>query len=76
MTLAEVPPGGALCVDALSGGPALRSRLAVLGVVPGTVLRVLRRMPAGGPLDVDVRGVRLAFRRADARLVEGHPPHD
>jgi ferrous iron transport protein A len=74
MTLAEVRPGGQLHVDALLAEPALRGRLATLGIVPGTVLRVLRRMPAGGPLDVDVRGVRLALRVADARRIEGHAP--
>lgn len=71
MTLAEVRPGEGLRVERLSVDPSLRGRLATLGIVPGAVLRVLRRLPAGGPMDVDVQGVRIAMRTADARRISG-----
>jgi peroxiredoxin Q/BCP len=71
MTLADLPPGGTLHVTAVSGSAAFRARLYALGFVPGTPVRVLRRMPLGGPLDVAVRGTRLALRIADARHVQG-----
>ena len=41
-------------------------RLMELGLVPGTILRVVRRAPLGDPLEVEVNGARLALRAVEA----------
>jgi Fe2+ transport system protein FeoA len=66
--LAEQAPGVDVVIDAVDGVvDATLLRLFEMGLVPGTVVRVTRRAPLGGPLEVAVRGTRLVLRRADAR---------
>ena len=40
-------------------------RLADLGFVPGTRVRVIRRAPLGDPVELELRGFRVCLRRAD-----------
>lgn len=42
------------------------TRLRELGLVPGTRVRIVRKAPFGGPLEISVRGSRLAVRRSEA----------
>lgn len=42
-------------------------RLLDLGFVPGTRLKIVRRAPFGDPLEIEIRGTRLCFRRAQLR---------
>ncbi|MCL6516986.1 ferrous iron transport protein A [Alicyclobacillus sp.] len=53
-------------VRALTGHPLFRNRLLSLGITPHSRVVLLRRLPMGGPLEVEVRGTRLAIRRKDA----------
>lgn len=46
------------------------TRLRELGLVPGTKIRVVRRAPLGDPIEVAVRGSRIAMRRSEARHIE------
>jgi ferrous iron transport protein A len=43
-------------------GLSIPRRLADLGFVPGTELRVVRRAPFGDPLELELRGYRLCLR--------------
>jgi ferrous iron transport protein A len=47
--------------EPLPGAPIAR-RLADLGFVPGTELRVVRRAPFGDPIELELRGYRLCLR--------------
>jgi Fe2+ transport system protein FeoA len=63
----EVGSAGRLCRHV--GAPPAPARLADLGFVPDTSVRVLRRAPLGDPIEVEIRGYRVCLRRADlARL--------
>ena len=73
MTLDAVPPGSSARIRRLTGDPALRERLVELGLTPGLVVRLLRRAPLGDPLEVQVRGYRLAIRADEAASVEVEP---
>ncbi len=53
--------GGVLCEHA----QVTRARLADLGFVPGTEVKVIRRAPLGDPIEIEVRGYRLCLRSAD-----------
>ena len=70
MTLHLTPAGGDARIRRLSGDPAVRERLAELGLTPGQRVRLLRRAPLGDPLELLVRGYRLAVRREEADAVE------
>jgi len=73
MTLHQAKPGSTARIRRLSGDPATRERLAELGLTPGQEVRLLRRAPLGDPMEVLVRGYRLAVRRDEAEsiVVEG-----
>lgn len=52
------------------------TRLRELGLVPGTKIRVVRRAPLGDPIEVAVRGSRIAMRRSEARHIEILPEQE
>jgi ferrous iron transport protein A len=53
--------GGVLCAHARVG----RGRVADLGFVPGTHVKVIRRAPLGDPIEIEIRGYRLCLRSSD-----------
>lgn len=75
MRLSEVPVGASAIVLSVDDGGRAR-RLEDLGFLPGTTVRVERRAPFGDPVVYQLRGVRLAMRRADAHLVSVAPVTD
>ncbi len=48
---------------------AVSRRLMEMGVLPGAMVRVIKAAPFGCPLEIEVRGYRLAMRRAEAAHV-------
>jgi ferrous iron transport protein A len=54
---------GRVCLHECAG--EIPPRLADLGFVAGTPVRVVRRAPLGDPLEVEIRGARICLRRAD-----------
>lgn len=74
-TLGCLEPGEKARVAGLLTRGVARRRLLDLGLVPGTVVRALRRSPLGDPTAYEVRGTVLALRREDADqvLVETDP---
>jgi ferrous iron transport protein A len=49
---------------------ALRERLAALGLKPGRCVQIVRRLGAGGPLQVRIDHTDIVLRAADAALIE------
>ena len=49
--------------------PELAVRLASHGFWPGTEITVIRRAPFGDPIQVRLRGLDLALRREEARVI-------
>jgi ferrous iron transport protein A len=41
----------------------------VMGLLPNTPVKVIRRAPMGDPLQIEVRGVSLAVRNSIAKSV-------
>jgi len=68
MPLAMVSPGEMVTMVDVRAGWGLRRRLADMGLVPGTTLRVINgHMP--GPIIIDLRGSRLALGRGMAQKI-------
>lgn len=69
-TLDRLPQGASGKVRSI-GGPstALRQRLMELGITIGSEIRVIRKAPFGGPIEISVRGYRLSLRRTEAHIV-------
>jgi ferrous iron transport protein A len=49
-------------------GPA-RLRMLQMGITPGTRIEVLRQAPLTDPVEIMVRGAKLALRREEAKYI-------
>ncbi len=72
MSLVSLAPGQRARVEAICCGHGFRMRLAALGIIPGTLITVLRNAGAG-PVIVEARGGRLALGRGQAARIEVQP---
>lgn len=72
-SLEKLIPGSAAQVGELFAQGPMRRRLRDLGFVPGARVECLGRSPLGDPAAYRVRGMVVALRRQDARLVGVHP---
>lgn len=73
MTLDAVAIGRPVRVAAVSGERSFRRRIQELGLVPGTVVELLRVAPLGDPLELRARGCLLSIRRAEAAAIAVEP---
>lgn len=67
--LSELPLRRRAKVLRVGGQPGFRRRLMEFGLVPGTVVEVVRVAPLGDPVQLLVRGCRLSIRRLEAAQV-------
>ena len=68
MPLIMVRPGEEVTMVGIRAGWGLTKRLADMGLVPGTILRVINnQMP--GPVIVEVRGSRLVLGHGVAQKI-------
>lgn len=69
MSLDMMAAGAAGRVVGIGGERAFRCRLMELGLLPGTSVKVVRRIDRGGVMELEVRGCRLSVRSVEARLL-------
>lgn len=65
--LATLEPGRSASLVSIEGERSFRCRLMELGLLPGTRIRVVRRVNVGGLLELEVRGSRLSVRQVEAQ---------
>jgi ferrous iron transport protein A len=70
MPLSELRPGQKAVLTAIEAPTPLAHRLMALGLVPGTEMEVVRTAVFGDPIEVRVRGFRLALRKRDAQFLK------
>tara|TARA_B100001094_G_scaffold261687_1_gene262561 strand:+ start:314 stop:550 length:237 start_codon:yes stop_codon:yes gene_type:complete len=69
--LSQANSGDRCIVLEIAPEPAeLRSRLYALGVIPGSVLEILRFAPLGDPMQVKVGGSFISIRKAEAKIIQ------
>lgn len=68
-TLASLAVGEAGEVVAIDGTGPLTIRLAEMGFVAGTRVRMVKIAPMGDPLQFVVRGYHISLRRAEAARI-------
>lgn len=66
-SLDSLPDGTAGTLVRLGGERTFRRRLMELGLLPGTAVRVVRRVDVGGVLELEVRNCHLTLRSGEAR---------
>ncbi|PCJ22562.1 MAG: hypothetical protein COA96_14045 [SAR86 cluster bacterium] len=47
----------------------LKSRLYALGIIPGSVLELLRFAPLGDPMQIKVGGSFISIRKSEAEII-------
>ena len=72
-SLAEIPLGRAAKVRSIDGPRAFRRRLLEMGLVPGTMVKVITIAPLGDPLRIEVRGGQWSIRRNEAAQIAIEP---
>lgn len=59
-----------IVLEIASDPPELRSRLYSLGVIPGSLLELLRFAPLGDPMQVKVGGSFISIRKSEAAIIK------
>jgi len=67
--LSDLKRGEKGVVVHVTGGRGLMRRIAEMGFIPGTEVKVLRGAPFRGPIEVLVRGVSVALGRGVASKI-------
>ena len=70
MTLRHLAPGRPARVANVTPPDALSERLMEMGLVPGTIVEVIRSSTLGSPMQIRVQDYRLSLRPAEAARVE------
>lgn len=60
----------------LSGISGYRQKLLALGLVPGTLFKVIRVAPLGDPLELRVRNFSLSLRKEESNILDVELLHD
>lgn len=68
-SLADLEPGQRGVVAGFLRFDAMVQRVMQLGLLEGTEVQVLRRAPAGDPIEIQLLGYSLSLRRSEARVV-------
>jgi ferrous iron transport protein A len=69
ISLDALRPGSSARLVSIGGERSFRCRLMELGLLPGTRVRLIRKVDVGGVLELEVRGCRLSVRHGEARHV-------
>lgn len=68
--MSELEVGKDANVVAVHGQTAASKRLMEMGVVPGVAIKVVKSAPFGDPIEIRIRGYKLAVRKNEAQAVE------
>lgn len=68
--LSTAKSGDRCVVLEIASEPAeLKSRLYSLGIIPGSVLELLRFAPLGDPMQVKIGGSFISIRKSEAAII-------
>jgi Fe2+ transport system protein FeoA len=64
--LRDLSPGQSAALLDIAGSGSFRRRLMEMGLLPGTRVRMVRRVDIGDLVEIEVRGSHLSLRRSEA----------
>lgn len=67
MGLNDLAVGACARLIQVGGRRAFRRRLMELGLLPGTLVRVVRCVPVSDLVELEVRGCHVSLRRSEAQ---------
>jgi len=65
-SLGELVPGDRGRIVKVGGGKTIHRRLRDMGLVAGSEVEVERKAPLGDPIEIKIKGYRLALRKEEA----------
>ncbi len=68
-TLKELKPGEIAVIKSVTGEGIVKRRLMDMGVTRGTEVLVRKVAPLGDPIEVNIRGYELTFRKSEAENI-------
>lgn len=69
-TLDMAPENSSLKITGITAQGRNRLRLLQLGITPGAYIKVIRLAPLADPVEIVVRGTKLALRRDEANAIK------
>mgnify|MGYP004497342909 CR=1 FL=1 len=70
MTLNELKVGESAKITYVGGKGNLRNHLLDMGLIPRTVVKIIKVAPMGDPIEIRLRGYELTIRLDDAKEIE------
>ena len=70
MKLSELKTGQTAQVETVGGEGALRHHFLDMGLIPGTVVTLVKLAPMGDPMELRIRGYELTMRVAEAEKID------
>ena len=64
--LRDLRPGHSARLTRIEGDRPFRRRLMEMGFLPGTIVRLVRRVDIADLLELEVRGSHISLRRSEA----------
>ena len=68
-TLSSLSPGETAFIQTFNNDLNLQSRLVEMGILPGVEIRLIKKAPLQGPIELKIRGYEVALRYQDAEYV-------
>lgn len=72
-TIDGLAPGIPARLTGVGGNGGFRRRLLEMGFLPGTPIRLVRRVDVGGLIEVELRGCRISLRNSEAHRIVVEP---
>ena len=66
MTIASLETGEIATIEGYLNEQTSQSRLVEMGLLPGTPVRMIKKTPLNGPVEIKVRDFYLSLRMRDA----------
>ena len=70
MYLYELDINKVASISVLNNSNESISRLSEMGVMPGTEVRVVKKTPFGGPIQIKLNSNYIIIRKEDAQMIE------
>lgn len=69
LSLGDLKPGETGIITGFSGVLELQSRLVEMGLLKGTFIKLIKKTPFRGPIEIKVRDYYVSLRLEDARHI-------
>lgn len=68
-TLDELLPGEGGAIERICGDGPVKRRLVDMGLVAGSVVKVVKFAPLGDPMEIKIKNFNLSLRKAEASMI-------